>query len=63
MSAPRKGDPITYRGALIGEVTLVDGDLCWYKRFKDNETDVFIWNFKSGPNELHGWPTKNEVTP
>jgi len=51
---PRKGDPVTYRGRSLGNVTSVDGNLCWTDR------DSFIWRFHDGLNALHDWPTKGE---
>lgn len=63
MTAPKKGDPITYRGELVGTVSSVNGNLCHVDplpahadKYPDNAP--FIWRFKDGPNKLHDWPGK-----
>jgi len=28
-SRPAKGDPVTYRGAIVGKVLSVENELCW----------------------------------
>ena len=59
--APRIGQPITYRGEIVGTVTRVEGNLCW-RSYPDGESLPFIWRFKDGLNTLHDWPGK-ESTP
>ncbi len=56
-SRPRKGDPITYRGEVVGNVTSVEDALC-YRTYPDGQACPFIWCFRDGLNRLHEWPTK-----
>jgi hypothetical protein len=58
-SKPRKGEPITYRGALVGTVSSVDGNLCWVNYYR-GEPAPFIWRFKDGLNNMHEWPSKQQ---
>lgn len=53
--APRKGQAVTFEGAIAGTVTRVEGGLCW---IDDSPDRVFIWCFRRGLNELHNWSTK-----
>lgn len=52
---PRKGQAVTFEGAVAGIVSRVEGGLCW---LDSNSDAVFIWCFRRGLNELHDWPTK-----
>jgi hypothetical protein len=54
---PRIGQPITYKGEVVGVVTRVDGNLCW-RSYPNGESLPFIWRFSDGVNALHDWPTK-----
>ena len=54
---PRVGDTITYRGEVVGNVTRVEGNLCW-RSYPDGESLPFIWCFRDTLNILHDWPTK-----
>lgn len=55
LCAPRVGDAITYKGRFIGNVTRVEGNLCWHT---GDDAGPFIWRFNDGLNALHGWPRK-----
>ena len=61
--APRKGDPVTYRGELVGHVSSVDGNICHIIP-RPEHADLypngagFIWRFQHGLNALHSWPGK-----
>lgn len=57
---PSVGDEITYRGAVVGRVTSVSGNLCW-RSYPDGESLPFIWRFHDGLNNLHSWPGKDET--
>lgn len=50
---PRLGSPVTYNGRAVGNVTAVEGNLCWH-----SGGDLFIWRFRDGLNALHDWPGK-----
>lgn len=56
---PRKGDPIAYRGEIVGNVTRVEGGLC-FRSYPDGESMPFIWCVGDGLNALHDWPTKGD---
>jgi hypothetical protein len=55
--APRVGDPVKYRGQLVGHVTRIDGALCW-RSYPDRGSLPFIWCFSDTLNKLHDWPGK-----
>jgi hypothetical protein len=57
-SKPRKGDPISYRGEVIGSVHRVEGALCWTAYSDGSDPLPFIWCFSDGLNAMHDWPTK-----
>jgi hypothetical protein len=54
---PRVGEPISYKGELVGHVTRVEGSLC-FRSYPDGEPLPFIWCFNDGLNALHDWPSK-----
>lgn len=58
-SRPRKGDPITYLGEVIGVVSSVEGNLCWVRYENKDSSEPFIWRFHDGLNTLHDWPNKH----
>lgn len=55
---PRVGDPIRYRGDVVGSVTRVEGNLCW-RTYPNGEALPFIWRFRNELNMLHDWPGKD----
>lgn len=55
---PRVGQPITYEGRVVGNVTSIEGNLC-YVPYDGVISGPFIWCFKDSLNNLHDWPTKN----
>ncbi len=57
---PRKGDPIAYQGQIMGNVTNVEGELCYWTETGRKDRDSFIWCFGDGLNALHDWPTKGD---
>lgn len=42
---PRKGDRLVYKGAPLGVVTRVEGNLCWFTDAETGIVDPFIWYF------------------
>lgn len=53
--APRVGDALSYRGAIVGTVTRVEGNLAW-RSYPDGASLPFIWRFHDGKlNGLHTW--------
>ena len=55
---PRAGDPVQYKGEIVGTITRTKGSLCW-RTYPDGETLPFIWCFRDCLNTLHDWPTKH----
>lgn len=51
---PRKGQPVYYRGQLRGNIERIEDNIAYYKQV-DGETNLFIWLFKDGLNNLHRW--------
>lgn len=59
---PKVGDPITYRGKVVGTVTRTEQQLCWWRRTIDRDDGgMFIWCFRDGLNAMHSWPGKDEA--
>ena len=56
---PRVGQPVTYEGRVVGNVTSVEGNLC-YVPYDGGKPAPFIWCFKSELNTLHNWPSKEK---
>lgn len=57
ISAPRKGERITYEGREVGNVSKVEGDIC-HVLYDTGITHQFIWRHPDGLNTLHDWPSK-----
>lgn len=59
---PVKGQPVVYKGKLVGSVMSVEKNLCWcdYSQTQTHgEPGPFIWAFQDGVNAFHDWPTKD----
>jgi hypothetical protein len=51
---PRKGQPVTYCGEVVGTVRAVEGNLCWVDGSPHLYGDApFIWAHHDALNSLH----------